>query len=124
MRTIIAAFLAVLVSVTVATVTATPAAADPVIYANDPADTLYPVLITPDRAELGFALLDAGYTGHGDDGTDAVIYAPMWMVVDVPGGTWTTTPEGPKRCVDFRTVEGVECSDGVYLPWLPEYIGH
>lgn len=74
----------------------------------------------PALEELRVALIESGFSGESGDGTDDVIFVPVWAVVDVPGGTWTVTDEGPKRCVDWATT-GVECTDGVYLPWHPDF---
>jgi hypothetical protein len=81
--------------------------------------------ITFDRSTEDFrvALLKAGFIGNVGDRSDSVIWAPVWAVMDVPGGTWTVTPNGGARCVDFWTTEGKECSDGTFLPWHPDYIG-
>lgn len=96
--------------------------ADPFPMGDPMADDLVPWDISDGALEeFRVALIEAGFSGR-DDGTDDLIYAPVFMVMDVPGGTWTTTPDGPKRCVDFATT-GVECSDGVYLYWHPDYIG-
>lgn len=76
---------------------------------------------SPVLEELRVLLLEAGFTGEFGDGTDDVIFVPTWAVLDAPGGTWTITPDGPARCMDWATT-GAECTDGVYLPWLPDFI--
>lgn len=96
----------------------------PVVDPMDPMTDgpLYPLDVSsPALEELRVAVIDAGYSGR-DDGSDNVLYVPMWMVLDVPGGTWTTTPWGPARCVDWATT-GAECSGGEYIPGWPEFLG-
>lgn len=88
------------------------------------ADDLYPIDVSmPSLEEFRLAVTEAGYTGRDDgaEGTDFVIWAPMWMVLDVPGGTWTTTPYGIARCVDFGTT-GAECSGGEFIPGWPDFV--
>lgn len=100
----------------------TPPMDDTITGAQLYADGWVALTFGPDAEELRVALLEAGFVGDPLDGMEA-IYAPAWSVIDVPGGTWTVTPFGGMRCVDWATT-GAECSDGVYLPWSPDFVGY
>lgn len=79
------------------------------------APAAHTVQLTADTTDpvLWEALIRDGYRGMPGDGCEC-LYVPAWTVLDVPGGTWTVTPDtGPRRCEDGTTGE---CTGREFLP--------
>lgn len=91
--------------------------ADGCIIDAETGEVRAPRLVSVDAETADAALWDAlrsqGYTGVQGDGHER-LYVPAWTVVDVPGGTWTMTPDtGPRKCEDGATAE---CTGTEFLP--------